>query len=379
MNHRISILLLLSLFISGLAIAQPSGGPPPANVVVDHSRRDVIEPRREVTGELRAVRRSTLASQQSGLVASIDVEEGQHVEQGVELIRLDDTYANIEVAESESRLVAARAVVEAREAQLLRANRDLESIQSLGDSATEKEMLDARSDVIISEAQLAQARADVLAAEAAVQRAEQRVADMTIRAPYGGVVIRKLTEVGQWIGVGDDVVEFVDLDVIDAWLDVPENLLARLELQGVDAQIRLRATGEVFSAPVSAIVPNADRLSRLFPVRVRLQNEDGRLRPGMSIVGLAPTGARQEMLTVHKDALLRDDAGAFVYFNGGGVAAVARVRVLFATGDRLVVESATLPADVGVVIEGNERLFPGQPLNIVRGGASEVTMSSRGG
>jgi RND family efflux transporter MFP subunit len=379
LNHRISILLLLSLFISGLAFAQPSGGPPPANVVVDQSRRDVIEPRREVTGELRAVRRSTLASQQSGLVASIDVEEGQHVEQGVELIRLDDTYATIEVAESESRLVAARAVVEAREAQLVRANRDLESIQSLGDSATEKEILDARSDVIISEAQLAQARADVLAAEAALQRAEQRVADMTITAPYGGVVIRKLTEVGQWIGVGDDVVEFVDLDVIDAWLDVPENLLARLELQGVDAQIRLRATGEVFSAPVSAIVPNADRLSRLFPVRVRLQNEIGRLRPGMSIVGLAPTGARQEMLTIHKDALLRDDAGAFVYFNGGGVAAVARVRVLFANGDRLVVESATLPADVGVVIEGNERLFPGQPLNIVGGGASEMTMSSRGG
>ena len=167
------------------------------------------------------------------------------------------------------------------------------------------------------------------------------------------------------------------ISVIDAWLDVPENLLPRLQSANVDAQIRVRSTGEVYSAPVSAIVPEADRMSRLFPVRVRLENPDGELRPGLSIVGLAPTGARQEMLTIHKDALRRDDGGAFVYFDAEGIAAAARIRVLFAEGDRLVITSPALQPGSEIVTEGNERLFPGQPLNKING-TSPQALSNRG-
>ncbi len=375
--HRLLAVCLFVSVLGDVAVAQPSGGPPPANVVVDAARLDVIEPRREVTGELRALRRATLATQQPGLVMAVEFEEGDRVEHGAPLLRLDDTYAKIELEQAKSRVDSTKAVVAAREAQVVRANRDLASLRSLGDSATEKETLDARSDVIVAEAQLGQAKSDLLAAEAAVQLAEQRLGDMTLRAPFTGSVTHKMTEVGQWVGIGDDVLEIVDISVVDAWLDVPEAFLSRLELDGVDAQIRLRATGEVFSAPVSAIVPDADRLSRLFPVRVRLDNAEGRLRPGMSIVGLAPTGARKEMLTIHKDALLRDDAGAFVYFDAGGAAGAARVRVLFAAGDRLVVESPALQAGTNLVIEGNERLFPGQPLSIV--GSSGNSTASLGG
>lgn len=376
MNRRVVTWLAAFLFAATVR-AQPSEGPPPANVMVDEVRLEWIEPRREVTGQLRAVRQSTIAAEQPGRVAAVVVEEGDSVPAGTVLVRLDEALPRLESNRTQALLESAQANVAAREAGLKRARRDQESILRLGDSASEKEVLDARSDIVVAEAELAGAQSDALAAEAEHQLAQQRLDDMTIRAPFAGSVTRKHTEVGQWIGVGESVVELIDISVVDAWLDVPEALLDRLQFGGAEAQIRLRASGEVFAAPVSAVVPQADSLSRLFPVRVRLDNCEGHLRPGMSIVGLAPTGAREQMLTMHKDALLRDDGGAYVYIDSGGTAAPIRVRVLFAEGRRLVVESAGLQPGVRVVIEGNERLIPGQALNITS--APAPLRTTRGG
>lgn len=86
----------------------------------------------------------------------------------------------------------------------------------------------------------------------------------------------------------------------------------------------------------------------------------------MSVLGRVPTGAMDPVMTVAKDAILRDDAGAFLYFDAGGVAAVARLEIRYAVGERIVVRSGRLSEGVGTVVEGNERVFPGQPLLIMR-------------
>lgn len=374
---RLVTLVVVLALGAGVALAQPTDGPKPARVVLDEARLERIEPRREVSGELRAIRRSIIASEQPGLVVDMTVEQGDAVGQGDRIASLDDTFVRLDLAQAQSRLVSAQALVEVGEAQQRRAKRDEKSILALGEASSEKETLDARSAVVVAKGQLASVRADLLIAQSQVRVAQERLDDMVVRAPFTGVVVRKLTEIGQWVGLGDPVAEMIDTSRVDAWLDVPESLITRLELQGVEAQIRLIATGEVFSAPVSAIVPQADELARLFPVRVRLDNPDGRLKPGMSVVGLAPTGRREDMLTIHKDALLRDDGGAYVYFDANGAASAARVKVLFAVGDRLAITSRTLKAGAGVVVEGNERLFPGQSLEILRH-RDAPALSSRG-
>ena len=113
----------------------------------------------------------------------------------------------------------------------------------------------------------------------------------------------------------------------------PERFIAALTSAEATVQVRVEALGEVREARVTAIVPMADTLSRLFPVRVRLENPDGLLRPGMSVTGLVPTGQDAESLTVHKDSILRNDAGTYVYFarqvpGGGSISEVAPVQIL---------------------------------------------------
>lgn len=390
-----AVSLGLSVF-AGVAHSQPAGGPPPANVAVDEAKLELLEQRREVTGALRSPRRSLLASQQSGLVIDLKLDEGDAVTAGQVIARLDTRLAELTVTREEATTLAKRGSVTEREAQLEKVKRDQSRVEELvaKSSAGPLEADDARTNVKLAEARLAQAKADLTTAEGGLALAKESLRQMSVVAPFAGRVAKRWTQVGQWVQAGDGVVEIVALDTIEARLDVPENLLARL-LEAAPSVVpsttqppsagdtkgggtvgsaataraivvRVRALNEDFEAPMGQVVPDADPLSRLFPVRVLLKNPGERLKPGMSVVAAIPNGVQERLLTVRKDALLRDDAGEFLYFNSNGVAAVARVKSLFAIGNRVALDKDTrLPPGAMVVVEGNERLFPTQPLNIL--------------
>jgi RND family efflux transporter MFP subunit len=361
--YRATAWILVVMGVTAAAAAQ-GGGPPPAIVVLDPARMETVDQWREVTGELRATRRSRVASRQPGQVVALHVEEGSVVATGQEIARLDATLADLAVRAAEATVQTRRAGIGVREAELDRWRKDWARYASLeGNAAVSKTEFDqAKAQVAVAEAALVQARADLAAAEAALASTRERLAQLVVTAPYAGRVWKKLTDVGQWVAEGEGVVEIVALDRLEARLDVPEALAASLREGASAVRVRVKALGEERPGTVQAVMPAADELSRLFAVRVVLANEGERLRPGMSITGLVATGTNAPTLTVHKDAILRDDAGEYVYWNAGGAAMVARVRTLFAVGDRVAVSGA-LPPGAEVIVKGNERiLFPGQPV-----------------
>ncbi|MHC4830544.1 MAG: efflux RND transporter periplasmic adaptor subunit, partial [Planctomycetota bacterium] len=265
-------------------------------------------------------------------------------------------------------LEAARAaLVDVRRAEAEKAKLDYDRAATLlnTSSAGSKAEVDrTRTEVQAANARVRAAEAERDQATILKERASQAEADMTVLAPFDGVVVRKRTEVGEWVRPGDPVVDLLDLDQIDVWLDVPERWLGRLNDPKTELKIDVPATGDGFAVTGAAVVPLADALSRLFPVRVRMQNPTRRLKPGMRVSGFVPTGEKRPVLTVHKDAILRDDAGAFVYFAAGTTAAVARIEPLYATSrTRMAVRAQGLKPGSQVVTEGNERLFPGRPLS----------------
>jgi RND family efflux transporter MFP subunit len=364
------VVAIAAAFLAGSAAAQPGGGPPPAVVVLDPARTETIEQWREVTGNLRALRRSLLASQEEGLVVELDLDEGDQVEAGQVLARLHDVRAKLAVARAQADVADNQAAVAENTALTATAKRDWDRYEQASgqSSVTPMELDRIRSVYDGAAARLDAAHAGLAAAESDLALARQRLEDMTIRAPFAGRVVSKRTQIGQWIGRGDAVVEIVGLEEIEAWLDVPERFIGRLSDSAGTVHIRCDAIGRTVDAQVTAVIPDADPLSKLFPVRVRLDNAGLALKPGMSVVGLVPTGSSAPTVTISKDGILRDDAGEFVYFNAGGIAAPARITTLFGLpNNRVAVRSDSLPPGAGIVVEGNERMFPGQPLAIQDG------------
>jgi hypothetical protein len=109
--------------------------------------------------------------------------------------------------------------------------------------------------------------------------------------------------------------------------------------------------------------------ARTFPLIAELA-PDQRLAPGMTLTAQLPTGGLREALTVHRDAVLRNEVGAYVYVatpggdDAGGAyqASFAPVAVLFYSGQRAAVRSPALQPGALVVIAGNERLYPSAPV-----------------
>jgi multidrug efflux pump subunit AcrA (membrane-fusion protein) len=102
---------------------------------------------------------------------------------------------------------------------------------------------------------------------------------------------------------------------------------------------------------------------------VKLENPAGLLAPGMSVEGWIPAGEQREYTSVPKDAVIRSDSQAYVFViqesSNAATAKQVPVRVIFETTNRVAVESPTLAPGARVVVEGNERLAPGQTVTVI--------------
>jgi RND family efflux transporter MFP subunit len=294
-------------------------------------------------------------------------DEGQRVEKNAVLVRLDDAIALIDEAKERAAVEAAKAIVSEREADAALAARERERIEGMASrgSANVSEVDEKKTRESTTIARAIEAKANLALANATLARATQKRERMTIRAPFTGRIVKKRTEVGQWADSGTEVLDLIALDEVEVRLSVPETLIGNISSGDGDIRVRVSALGLDVIGKLLAIVPDADPLSRAFPVRVIVKNEGERLRPGMSVTGLLPSGVKELVLTLPKDAVLRDDAGEYVFMNAGGSAVPARVKTLFAVGDHVAVRSASLTAGAKVVVGGNERLFPGMPITDV--------------
>lgn len=357
-------------FIGAMAIAAATLGAaaqPAANVRLDAVREEVVAQRRDATGQIVTLRRSVVATQEPGLVLEMDLELGDTVEAGEIIARLDDDRARLEVQRWEARIEADNALVEQREAEKDRAERDLGRIQQLATraSAGESELDQARTEVQSRKAQLSEARATLRTSQAELALAKRTLEDMTIRAPFDGRVVSKLTEAGQWVGQGDGLVTIVSLTQLEARADIPERSVGALQVSDGVIELKIPALDKRLSGQLIRIVPEADSLSRLFPIRIRVEDPEGRLRPGMSLTAVVPTGESGPALTISEDAILRNAAGEYVYFDAGGTAQIAPITRLFAANGRVAVRSQVLRPGMLLVVEGNERMYPTQALNVL--------------
>jgi RND family efflux transporter MFP subunit len=384
---RCGVAAAVAWILASAAAAQ--GGPPPAPVRVDPVTEQSVADRRMVTGDLRAVRRSLVASRESGIVLDLLVEEGSRVEAGDTLARLDDERLHLQLAELRADREVAQALAEEREADLERLRNDEAMVRSSFEdqAAYLKELQDAEAATRIAEARLRQARRAIAAIDAREAMLNDRIEDAAVLAPYAGVVIATRTELGEWVAEGAPVVEMMATDAVEAWLNVPQALFDFVSSGDVEVTVRIDAGAKELSSTAVRVLPIVDDRARSFTVVVTLPNDEAALAPGMSVTAWVPAGAEGPQLTVSKAAVLRDDRGTFVYVArammepgspaspgapespgapgapGALTAAMpARIEILFPLGDRFVVRSGDLRAGDAAIVEGNERLFPTAPV-----------------
>jgi len=225
----------------------------------------------------------------------------------------------------------------------------------------------------------AQARRDLQ--QAVVDRLKDQRTKHTIITRFNGYVTQEFTEVGAWVGKGDPVAEVMALDQVEIEAFVLDSQVAHVEV-GEDVLVTIPAlTDKVFHGPVIAVVPHADERTRTFPVRVLVTNEikDGQplIKAGMLARVTLATGPTQEATLVPKDALVLGGPIPMVFVvvpdekdSSKKTVRPIPVEIGVAFGGRIQILPS--PAAQGVVVKpgdqvvvlGNERLRPGQPVKV---------------
>ena len=340
----------------------------PAVVSVDEVRTEAMAQTVPVIGRLVSRQAGAVAARTAGPVARLHVAVGDRVQTGDPIAILDTVRVRAERDRLAAHVNEAQAQLERLAAQSALRRQELRRLEGLQDSAafSQSRFEDARQEVIIAESAIGMAEASRLSAMASLSLAEIDLAWGTIKAPYPGVITIVHTEVGAWLGVGDSVVSMVNDRDLEVEADVPSNRVAALDTDTVVSLVL--DDGSEHMAVVRAVVPEENSLTRTRQVRFTPRFEAVRkpLAANQSATVVLPAGRGRAVLTVHKDAIVRKQGQAFVYVAKDGQAQIRQVQLGQAVGGRLEVLGGVGPGEV-VVVRGNERLRPGQPIAV--GGA----------
>ncbi|MDH3663379.1 MAG: efflux RND transporter periplasmic adaptor subunit [Alphaproteobacteria bacterium] len=353
---------LLSTFPVLLGVASAFAQEQPALVQVDAVRTEPLNQTRPVLGRIVTKRQGQVAVRVGGLVIDVRVDVGDRVTRGAVLVELDAEPVQYDVdladAEYESAVAdqaTAEAEIDLLENELLRLDRLKESA-----AFSKARLEDKLRQITVAKSRLSAATARLGQYRAKQQASRRNLEDMVIKAPYDGVVTRRLVSPGAYVRLGDPVVALIDDGAIEIEADVPVDQLTAL-FPGTEVEVTI--AGMRSGAAVRAVVPEENPLTRTRAVRFTPTVEAAAesLAVAQSVTLDIPIGAARDVTTVSKDGVIQRPNGAMVFLVKDAAATPQPVRLGAAVDGRFEVLDGLGDGDL-VVIRGNERLRPGQPV-----------------
>jgi RND family efflux transporter MFP subunit len=325
------------------------------------------------TGYVIARKSSDVGVKTGGRLATIRFEEGTKVRKG-------QVIADLEHADIEAQLEAARKAVAEAEAQLAQATaahdedlRNLDRQRALAKDgiATTATLTAAESVAAVSAARVRSADAAIASAHARTRVAEEALENTNVRAPFDGVVIKKRAEVGETVspfGVqgqatreGGAIATIADLRELEVQTEVSENNVGKLT-QGMPAAVKLQAYQDYpFRGRLREIFPSADRSKSIVEVRVSILDPDERVKPEMSasVTFQEPHAAHAErnvdplpvvpVVLIPKRAVLEQGGQTTVWVVSGATASRRVVTLGPERLDQIEVRSGIIPGEALIV------------------------------
>lgn len=288
----------------------------------------------EAIGTAHANEAVDVTAKISNRITAIHFREGQQVRQNTVLVEFDGEQVRASLAEAQAALDESRS-------QFNR-SRELYATKAL------------------SESQLDQIRATLSANEARVAGARSQLNDTIIRAPFAGRVGLRQVSLGGFVSPGTVITTLDDTRVIKLDFSVPEVFLSSLS-EGMEIAAGTAAyPEEKFKGKVSSIDSRLDPVSRAVMVRARIDNRDGRLKPGMFMtVRLMRTEA--PALLIPEQALVPEGERKFVFLVRDGKAVKTQVTTGRRRPGEVEVIKGLSSGDV-VISEGTQKVRDGSPV-----------------
>lgn len=336
--------LLLTPFTGTFAAEQQKQ--PPAPVVTAKARMGKTALQSIFVGTVEYPEVSEVAAEVQGRVDDVPLEEGDRIAAGQVMAILNHDLLSKE-------LEAAQAQHEQTLADLENARLEFGRMNELyrSRSVSEKEFDEARLSLKALEKKAFALKADA-------ERLRLEIAKSRVRAPFAGVVLEKHASRGEWVAAGTVVATLARNAYVEVSVEIPQAVLPYVRTGN---EVHVSVLGASYSGTVRAVIPQGNVTTRTFPVKVRVQ-DGSHLAQGMEAKVSLPAGAEVDAVIVPRDAVTSVQGQDAVWAVRDGAATMIPVSVDAWLGTEVALRGPGLTGDTVVVIKGNERLRPGQPV-----------------
>jgi RND family efflux transporter MFP subunit len=334
-------------------------------IQVEAVRRDSVRRAVDVVGTLAAVDQVTISSETEGRVNRLIADLGDRVTAGQVILQLDNEKQRYTLDQQQAVLARTLAQYGAPDPQHLpeiektpdvqRAKSDLVQATQAFDRANELSKRTLISEQALDDARAAlqskrasydaslqnarNLRAGIQASEATMKLADRQLRDTEIRAPFDGVVEKRLVNLGELVKAQMPVMSIVRLDPLKVIAEIPEKMAPWI---GTGQTVALQVDaypGRKFSGKVSRISPGVNTATRAFPFEALVGNADTALKPGTFARVHIESAKTDEVLTVPYAALQYRYGVNRVFVVNGEKLAMRELSVGERVGDRIEVMS----------------------------------------
>lgn len=364
-------------------------------VEVGEVSRGDLKDEKTYTGKVIADKEVMVVPKAMGTVESLNVELGQNVKEGQTLfvIEQDDIRKNVQqaqlaveaassgVRQAESSINSAEVSVQTAKENAENAKINLERNKTLHEEgAVSKAQLEqvelsyssansqyesAKTGLVQAEIGLEQARNQLNQAQLSLSQAQDALDNTVVKAPISGVISKLSVKRGQIATNSEIAAIIVDPKDLYVEIDVVENVVNKLKV-GQDVEVEIAAaTSKPIKSKIDYISPSADLQSKLYLVRVKIDNKDNLIRPGMSSDVILGTDEIKDIIYVNRDTILKDE-DSFVYVTDGEKAIKRLVEEGESLGDYVEIKEG-LEVGEKIIVKGQHYVEDDSAIKIVGG------------
>lgn len=312
----------------------------PASRVITLTLKPIrLEDRINLPAEVETLENLWVKAEVPGQVVSIHVKEGQQVQKGQLLVRLD------------SRDYRSR--VESIEANYKYALEEYHRISALAQRK------------IAAASQLDQVEANLKALKAQREEARLALSRTQIKAPIGGRLNEVEAEVGEYLSVGREVAQILQMEQVKVTVGVPESDVAAIfDLDSADVILEA-LNGRRVKGEKVFLSRQPRTLARLYNLELVLPNPDGRILPGMFARVELVKQVFEDALTVPLYAVITQGEKRFVFVEKDGKAEMREVALGILSEWQVQIRSGLNPGEK-VIVVGHRGLDHGQAVQVIK-------------
>jgi RND family efflux transporter MFP subunit len=309
-------------------------------------QRISIQRQIELSGNLASIDQVKVSAEVAGTVIFANIDLGKEVQAGEVLVKLDDRELQLARDRAESALKQTEAQLgldpakpsvippdeQIATVRTAIANRDDAKVKFSQSQALVAQGLVPRTDLDTNETRLKvteavlqstlesvrSLKASLQDRRAALQLAQKKIDDATVKSPVNGVVSERLVQRGEFIRENTQITTIVQLNPLQLRTAVQEKF-SNLIRPNLPVQFAVESyPGQMFTGRIINISPSIDQQTRTFPVEVQVENANRKLKPGFFAKGVILTERDNNVMALPEDAVstLAGVSSVFVIDNG---------------------------------------------------------------